>query len=443
MFHRQHHLRILHLSDLHARGERETQWFARHRVLGPQWQDNLNQLCEEGPIDIVCFTGDVADWGRNDEYAIGTDFLQQLMSRLGLAMNRLFIVPGNHDVDRSVAPAQWKRLRENSGRVDYSHLSKWIRGVSGPPFGFTDGDRDEVLQRTAAFHAWLATLGCHHLLPNASPHGRLGFRAELTLADRSFSIFVVGLNSAWLCGGDDDSERLALTTDQTGLLTTTADGKPLAGFRLGLLHHPLSYYWDEPMCRPHLSDGLDLLLRGHTHQERFNSTIDPDRTIHVLAAGSLYDGDQGDRWPNAHHLIDARLDSKGRSISYEVRFRAWSPDSSFWFDNSSLYRAARSGRLRIDLMPRIPARVKSHYEEKLLRIPPFKEALENGMDIDELAARIARESFPTVLRHIYELGYTKYDPENEGFWNMVADYHIDDAYSALSNDLQLLFRQRD
>ena len=58
-----HRLRILHLSDLHARGPRETGTWRRRRVLGDAWERNLADLLQDGPIDLVCFTGDAADWG--------------------------------------------------------------------------------------------------------------------------------------------------------------------------------------------------------------------------------------------------------------------------------------------------------------------------------------------------------------------------------------------
>src|SRR5688572_8139265 len=61
-------LRILHISDLHAAGPRKQPW-RWQRVLGDAWKRNLDELLEEGAFDLVCFTGDVANWGKADEYA--------------------------------------------------------------------------------------------------------------------------------------------------------------------------------------------------------------------------------------------------------------------------------------------------------------------------------------------------------------------------------------
>ena len=104
-------LRLLHLSDLHARAGREAEPWRRRRVLGPAWEDNLDALTEDGPIDLVCFTGDAADWGRREEFAEADAFLATLLDRLGLPRDRLFVVPGNHDIDRSIHPKAWEHLR--------------------------------------------------------------------------------------------------------------------------------------------------------------------------------------------------------------------------------------------------------------------------------------------------------------------------------------------
>jgi len=69
-------LRILHISDLHERGPREGESFRRRRVLGSEWERNLEELLKDGPIDLVCFTGDVADWGKPEEYGPATDFIE-------------------------------------------------------------------------------------------------------------------------------------------------------------------------------------------------------------------------------------------------------------------------------------------------------------------------------------------------------------------------------
>ncbi|HLM46903.1 MAG TPA: ATP-binding protein, partial [Myxococcaceae bacterium] len=183
-----------------------------------------------------------------------------------------------------------------------------------------------------------------------APHLFLGYRQTLRLPGHPFDIHVVGLDSAWLAGDDNDSGKLLLTTDQVGRLTTDK-GEPLSGFRLALIHHPLSDLADKGDCHRLLADNVDLLLRGHLHEEEVETWNDPDRTSRQLAAGCLYEGHHADQWPNACHVIEARIDDAGRPIRYDLRFRSWSK-RGHWYDDNSLYKGTENGRLTWWIRPR-------------------------------------------------------------------------------------------
>ena len=60
---------VLHISDLHERGPREGEPWRRRRVLGEAWLRNLDELRKDGPVDLICFTGDLAERGQPAEYA--------------------------------------------------------------------------------------------------------------------------------------------------------------------------------------------------------------------------------------------------------------------------------------------------------------------------------------------------------------------------------------
>ena len=348
-------LRILHISDLHERGPRESESFRRRRVLGEAWERNLDELLKDGPIDLVCFTGDVADWGKPEEYGPSTEFIQALLERLSLPFERLFLVPGNHDIDRTQGKSAWSKLRGKKGllfQVNPLDLSRWMAGGK-PPLGLEKVKREELLSRQGAYREWVSTkLGRKELVPSEkSPHPFLGYCQTLRLPGQPFDTHVVGLDSAWLAGDDNDSGKLLLTTDQVGRLTTDARGERLSGFRLALVHHPLSDLADRGDCHRRLADNVDLLLRGHLHEEEIETWNDPDRTSRQVAAGCLYEGHGGDEWPNACHVIEATLDEAGRPSRYDLRFRSWSR-RGHWYDDNSLYSGAENGRLTWWIGPR-------------------------------------------------------------------------------------------
>jgi len=347
--------RVFHISDLHMRSvdgpqadRARLEAASRWRVLGEKWSANLSAIREDGgPIDLVVFTGDLGEWGHATDYPRALAFLGQTCEALEVPLERLFVIPGNHDIDRSVQRAAWKSLRSDIARDPHAY-SRWLAGEErGALCG--DDRRDQILERQQAFWAAVASeLGRAQLAPKRSPHGRLGYRQAVTLAGLSQPLQVIGLDTAWLAGDDGDSGQLQLTEHQVSLLTTaTETGAPLPGFRLALMHHRLADLADGRDAQRLLADRVDLLLSGHQHEPAAEVLAGPDHQLLVLATGCLYEGDEGHHFPNACQVIDLVLDEQARPRAVEVRFRGWSEQGMFWGDNALLYESARHGRLRL------------------------------------------------------------------------------------------------
>lgn len=361
---REHSLRILHISDLHERGPRETERARRYRVLGDKtWSENLSRLLEDGPIDLVCFTGDAADWGKAEEYAQAAPFFRALLQRLNLPKERLFVVPGNHDIDRSVEPAAWAALRTALARAsDHPAVSRWLQ-TGEPPPGIDAAWRDAVLARQRAWRQWVERdLDRPDLLPERSAHRALGYRATLTLPHLSAPVHVIGLDTAWLCGDDHDATKLRLTDDQILKLATQPDGPPLPGLRVVLMHHPFGELADGAQSLRLLADHADIVLRGHLHDPELSLWADPDRRLPHFAAGCLFEKDLADHYRNSHQVLTLDLSPDGRVTRGQARFRSWSA-RGHWFDDDGLYRGSRSGRLDWAMESRaVPAAPANPYD---------------------------------------------------------------------------------
>jgi len=338
-------VRVLHISDLHMRSvegpqaERARLEAAfRWRVLGETWTANLAELRNDGvPFDLVVFTGDLGDWGHPTDYPSALAFLRETCAALDVPLDRLFVIPGNHDIDRKAQVAAWRWVRDHIGD-DPRAYSEWMAGL-GPRELRRNARRDKILERQQAFWGAIATeLGRPEILPRHSPHQRLGYRHAVTLPGLSEPIQVIGLDTAWLAGDDDDGGTLRLTEHQVSLLTTTERGAPLPGFRLALMHHRLADLADAADARRLLADRVDLLLHGHQHEPTADMLQGPDHQLLVLATGCLYEGDEGHSYPNACQVIDLALDEHARPRGAEVRFRGWSARGLFWADDALLYQ---------------------------------------------------------------------------------------------------------
>lgn len=339
-----HSLRILHLSDLHERGSREAENWRKRRVLGEQWEKNLDAIQAAEPIDLVCFTGDAADGGKPEEYRAATDFFRCLMEQLRLPVERLFLTPGNHDIDRSINPEIWEKLRQTFRQGDGLTLSRWLAGTGAPPSGAEAEWVDAILERQGAYRQWLRELGREELDPANHAHSRVGYRVGLVLPRLPFPVQVIGLDTGWLAGDENDAQKLWLTDDQIMRHATDKQGQPLPGLRLVLHHHPLGDLSDNERAANLLTSHIDLRLRGHRHTPALTPRPDLGQDAEELAAGCLYEGHRADQYANGCQLIHLRLDSRGRPVKVELWSRAWSPEGH-WHDDDSRYANSHRGRL--------------------------------------------------------------------------------------------------
>src|SRR4051794_36857716 len=55
-----------------------------------------------GKVDAILVCGDIAYAGLSEEYAAALEWLRGLCEACNCSLDRILVVPGNHDVDRNV-----------------------------------------------------------------------------------------------------------------------------------------------------------------------------------------------------------------------------------------------------------------------------------------------------------------------------------------------------
>ena len=94
-------LRILHLSDLHFSSDKAILKSNINLVNNSMLEHIAALAAGIDPFDLAVITGDIAFSGRTEEYRLAGEFCSKLMTASHLDKNSLFVVPGNHDLDRS------------------------------------------------------------------------------------------------------------------------------------------------------------------------------------------------------------------------------------------------------------------------------------------------------------------------------------------------------
>ena len=101
--------------------------FNRSIVLSSLWRDIETLRDQQGlQADFAAFTGDAAFHGLQEEYGLAaSEFFHPLLKAANLSRERLFLVPGNHDVEGNKT-----RLLNNplvkSGRYQYVCESQYV-----------------------------------------------------------------------------------------------------------------------------------------------------------------------------------------------------------------------------------------------------------------------------------------------------------------------------
>ncbi|MDJ0836598.1 MAG: AAA family ATPase [Acidobacteriota bacterium] len=315
------HLTWLHLSDLHFKVDADWQ---RDVVLQALMRDVIGNLpgTELAP-DAVFVTGDIAHSGKDEEYKQAGIFLNTMAKKLDLdpALS-WFLVPGNHDVDRT----------------KISSIDRFSRQIFKNPEA-----TNELLSETKTWgelairQAGFFRFTQHFLGPQRSWNAEQPWRTDF-LTTGPLEVAVLCLNSAWLSQDDDDERSLLLSEYQ---VRNALAGALDAHLRFALFHHPLSWLRDFDRKKVFgiltSPSGCHFMLRGHLHETDLRLRITPGAPTVELAAGACW---QGAGWP--HSVIIGQLDFSKRMMAFHV-WRYSDKEGGFWARDVMLSRNMPEG----------------------------------------------------------------------------------------------------
>ena len=300
----------LHLSDLHARLRDD--WDSG--LVTESLVTDLRAIQVTGfRPDFVFVTGDLAfgatgSESMSDQYSKVRTFMDSVRKAFTpeIPVRDLFVVPGNHDVDRNeITPDQTEWLRNE--RRTLGEVQAAVRD--------TKRQWTAWVERLAGYRAFITSYGLEHLEPK-DPHLIWTDTKELD----GKRIGISGFNSAWSCVDNKDKGQIWCALDwQIGELTKRMGP---VDFSIGLIHHPTNWLipLEDPHVGRHLRKSFSLVLHGHEHTE----WLETDRDGHImLSAGACYECS----WmPNGYNYGTIDLD-KGEG---KVAFRHWDSTGRGW-----------------------------------------------------------------------------------------------------------------
>lgn len=299
----------LHLSDWHQKGRD----FGRQVVRDALIKD-IRQRQQIDPrltrIDFIIFSGDLAFSGHPTEYeAAQTHLLDPVLEATGLKADRIFCVPGNHDLDRDTVDEMLPLELQKPLQSD-DLIQKWLTDAR---------KRKRVLEPFEAYSEFIS---------NYSDQPDPTYASIIHLEIDGKSIALLGINSAWMCGRNKDS---ANKVNDYGF---TLVGEPQihdalaqiaeADLKIAVMHHPFN--WLAEFDCDHIEDRLmrevHFILRGHEHKPSVSAIRSSAGDCVVIPAGASYDRRIANkpRYKNAHNFVSLDFDADEGTVF----LRRWS-----------------------------------------------------------------------------------------------------------------------
>ena len=333
---------LVHIADIHFRApncnnpDTDPDRPFRTRML----QDVRGRIQELGPADALLIGGDVAFKGDPQEYRAASVWLKEFAEACGCPLQRVFVVPGNHDIDRrvirespSIRNAQAAILQSDPSERESALRSQFSDEVSG----------HALVRPLKAYNEFAKVFDCQIYPPES-----LYWKQELPL-EEGVQLRLYGLTSTFLSGvnGDDDVRgNLYLSPLQTVL-------DPVEDIvNLVLCHHPPDWCSDCDEIEDAVRGRAAIHLYGHKHRARVEQAdgyircnvdaVNPDR--------------QESGWQPGYNLINVSVLEANHERMIEVDAHVLQ-----WQSSPELYRPMLTRgndpvfRHRIVIPSRIPA----------------------------------------------------------------------------------------
>lgn len=247
----------IHLSDLHFGAGRGVEpGLDRKHVLGRLLEDIKLMRSELGPPDYVFATGDFANAGKQSQFENVRSWLIDLTRELDIGLDRVLVVPGNHDVDRDLVESD--RISVGLHRDMRQHadaLSDLLQS----------GQITATWSKLRAFQSFSSRdFGSPEITPE-SPFWTRRLSTEPAVA------YALGLNSVLQSYDDEDENvtpgvgpNLQLSRWQ---LDKALRGCPSEALVIALVHHPPELLRDGSDLVTQLAKRPLVLLCGHVHSQ--------------------------------------------------------------------------------------------------------------------------------------------------------------------------------
>ncbi len=260
-----------------------------------------------GPVEAILVAGDIAFAGVKEEYEAALEWLTGLCEACRCSLDHVFVVPGNHDVDRSVITGSASVRNVQAAISQATNKEKELREQF-----FDKETGHSLLAPIEGYNDFAARFDCQLYAPE-----KLFSRHELQLAPHS-TLRVYGLTSTLLSGArglDDTKLSLYLSPLQTAL-------NPEQGVvNLVMCHHPPEWLIDGDDVEDAVCGRAAIHVFAHKHRQRIHREYNYIR----FSSGAVNPDRNEVGWEPGYNLIqlDVTEQNGERFLDIAAHLRVW------------------------------------------------------------------------------------------------------------------------
>lgn len=371
-------IRILQISDIHflsCEDEDDNYSQLRQRLL-----DDVDDLiCTRGDVDVILVCGDIANKGQREEYDKAHQFFTELASHSHCSLDRIYLVPGNHDVNWNSHKTTRELLRKElfDEKTNDETLSKW---------------RNEEPLALVLAHAPFENYREMALVFNSNDDlAKAIIDGEQDLSKRKmywtkeigqesgYHVNLFGMSTALISGAGDfmpekgTGQKMFLPKCSFMIVAKKED------INISMMHHPMTHVLRGNVVEKALDNRFQIQLYGHTHKQSSDA-----KDVIKIYSGALQpeEAEDGEYVP-IYNLIEIRVDdtSAGKKLVVDLYSRQ---------GNDSGFIAYKREKETLS----IPLKHENHWEST---VSPQKD---NESDNKEIA-----QSTTLMKRTINEISY--------------------------------------
>ncbi|MBD1553146.1 metallophosphoesterase family protein [Pseudomonas typographi] len=231
---------FLHISDFHVGLNGTSDLWPQIRE---QFQIDIRRhTSQNGPLDLVIFSGDLTQAGTDAEFSLAVDEFRKLWSFLGtIDQNpKLFIVPGNHDLSRPKFDSSLLMAIENVRKR--SHILPALLSDESSEY------RKELKAAFSGYTKFLTGLDANGITLAADNFGAFPGDCSVVLRKGEFQLGIIGLNTTWSqLEKGNFLEKLEITPAQVKYAVNgdVTEWTALNEYNLLVTHHPKNWLGED------------------------------------------------------------------------------------------------------------------------------------------------------------------------------------------------------